>query len=173
MKLNLFALPLLATLASSLRLDPVWTQYNVQTGAQTWNTPEGLIRKNADITTIYTFDFGYSNVGKTCTFGFDRPYESTGTKQADLFSVIGNPTSSTTGFPRQAPRNQYIARLQVGNDLFGATTWISPSQAPSFPCPSGKVSWELVPAGDNVVIKHKYAYIPRGRVPSGLFVEAN
>ena len=126
------------------------SQYTVNTGAISFNTPNGVIFKNngqsSDITTLITFDFTPVPQGQTCTFHFslDPSAALSGSGLFDVFTSLAPATHSTAGFPPGNQRNQQVARMQAV--LPGEATYVSgfPNTIQSFPCPSGVWPIELV-----------------------------
>src|SRR6185436_8143444 len=131
----------------------VMSQYNVWTGAIYYNTGVGSIVKgngSPDITTLLTFDFPSTSVGRTCQFHIytDSTASISGTAQLDLFSSLAPATQSTSTWPPGNQRDQQLGRLQVVQT--GEATYVAgqPITAQSFPCPSNTKGFELVGVGD-------------------------
>lgn len=138
-----------------VRLPPVAiSTLNVNTGAVTYNDDTALIKRTSsvEISHLATFTFPPATAGKTCHIYFDvavgTGHVISGSKQADIFTVGGNPTKSTTGFPREFYRDNLLGRFTA---KFDAPSYI---QAPQeFPCPAGQTkTYEAVPAGEAVEI---------------------
>ncbi|KAH8701334.1 hypothetical protein GQ44DRAFT_55074 [Phaeosphaeriaceae sp. PMI808] len=156
----------IATLSSALptnaprdttTLRPTYTsQYSVWSGAIQRSTYTGKIFKDGrttDITTLVTFTFPPASAGKTCSFGFNLPNDSSsrlsGTGQFDVFISLAPVSASTSSWPPGNLRDQHIGRMAA--KLGGEATWIAgfPTFGQGFPCPAGETyGGELVGTGD-------------------------
>jgi len=131
------------------------SQYNVWTGATTFNTGVGEVFKDGhspDITTLLAFDIPASAAGKTCRFRFRLNPASTvtGSGELDVYSTFSPPTHSTVEWPPNNNRNQELGRLIVtNNDVESVYSTDVPAVGFSYPCPApGPYGIELVGVGD-------------------------
>ena len=132
----------------------VRSQYDVWTGAVHYNTTNGKIFKNGqitDVTTLLTFTFPAATNGQSCEFHFylDPTATVSGTGTFDVFSSLAPATQSTTSWPNGNLRDQYGGRMQAS--LPGEAVFLDGygTTAQLFECPSDTVyGVELVPTGD-------------------------
>jgi len=131
----------------------ILSQYSVWTGAIRFNTRKGKIFKDgttSDITTLLTFHFPSSSVGRTCKFYFvlGRGSTASGSRQFDVFRSNAPAPGDTAGWPPGNQRGPHLARLEAANS--GQAKWVDgpPNSIKSFPCPIGTWAAELVGVGD-------------------------
>ena len=129
------------------------SQYNVGTGAVTYDTGVGLISKSPtnggqDTTTLVTFNIPSSWASyTTCRLVFSSAADSevSGSGRADLFTSIAPATTSTTTWPQGNLRDTHIGRIIATPGA--EATWEQTFSGPDFPCSEiagYKVGGELV-----------------------------
>ncbi|KAJ2891184.1 hypothetical protein MKZ38_000772 [Zalerion maritima] len=141
-------------------IDPLLSQYNVATGAVTYNTGEGYIfKKNGaepDITTLMSFKFPDSTEGYNCEilFPLDAASTATGSQRAQVFSGLKPAAETTTTWPSGNLRDQHLGDVKFeapGGAVYEAT--YGPYAQGKFPCPAGyKLGAELVGRWDEVTV---------------------
>jgi len=144
------AAPLVGRQGSSDYISPtVISQYNVWTGAISFDTSEGKIFKDGrqpDITTLVTFDFPDWTEGRQCEFTFelDSTAQLSGSKLFDVFTSLGPATESTKDWPHGNLRDQHAGRMRAF--LPGFAEWVfGVGPSPKFDCPTGQtLAGELV-----------------------------
>ena len=172
MKITASTLSAILALASSALSAPLETreeliyptttsQYNVWTGAVTYNTQQGLIHKSngqsADITTLVTFDFPSTLAGRTCAFIFELDDTATlsGSKRAQVFTSLAPAYATTTTWPHGNLRDQHLGDLlfnKPGRATVEAT--YGDANLNGFPCPAGQtIGGELVGRWDEVKVR--------------------
>jgi len=144
---------------------------NVNTGAVKYNDNVVNIRRTPTIeeSHLATFTIPAAAQGKTCHIFFRNPSGAahiiSGSKSADIFTVIGNPTKSTTGFPREFYRDLVVGRFSTEFEKLNSYINNAPSE---FPCPPAgtKKTYEAVPAGEAVHINISDS----AALPAGIFL---
>jgi hypothetical protein len=141
-------------------IDPILSQYNVATGAVTYNTGVGLIKKQygntPDTTTLMSFEFPASTAGYKCEilFPLDSASTATGSRRAQVFSSLKPATETTTTWPDGNLRDQHLGDLYFTAP--GGADWeetYGPYAPGVFPCPAGyKLGGECVGRWDEVEI---------------------
>jgi len=134
--------------------------YNVWSGALTYNPTYGRIRKTGyspDITHIATFWFPWYLKGRHCRINFylDQYSINTGSKKFDIFTTLQRPPQhSTTSWPPGNQRDQHWGRRRAHRPGFATVVPGYPNKAYNFPCPYGKYkSYEFVGVNDKVHIR--------------------
>jgi len=138
----------------------VTSNYNVWTGAVTYNTGAGVVHKSykdADITTLVTFDFPASTQGKQCELIFDLDATATasGSQRVQVFSSLKPATGSTTTWPSGNLRDQQLGSLYFpAPPSTGVWEETGTTSSGKFPCPAGQtLAGEIVGRWDQVDIK--------------------
>ena len=135
----------------------VTSQYNVGTGAVSFNTNFGEVDKYTsnggnDITSLVTFSIPSYPSGFTCelVFDLDSTRGVSGSASAQVFASLAPATATTSTWPQGNQRDQYVGTLKA---LSGErATWDLPASTRQFPCSDavGRLyGGELVPTGDN------------------------
>ncbi|PGH35402.1 hypothetical protein GX50_01740 [[Emmonsia] crescens] len=119
-----------------------------------------------ETTTIVTFDVSPDLAGRRCKLQFDLwPRDvSTGSKQADVFTVIDPPTHDFSAATVAKWRPAALAETQRSRDIHqgrisvqvpGSAVWIQSFHGyPEFDCPAGKLlGLEYVGVNDEVAIR--------------------
>lgn len=141
-------------------INPILSQYNVFTGAVTYNTGVGYIFKapgtSPSITTLLSFTFPAESAGKTCSlmFPLDDTAVTKGSQRAQAFSSLKPAEKTTDTWPDGNLRDQHLGDLffQSGVGASWETTY-GPYAGDTFPCPAGyKLGAELVGRWDSVEI---------------------
>jgi Ubiquitin 3 binding protein But2 C-terminal domain len=116
------------------------SQYNVGTGAITYNTGQGLISKSPtnggqDITTLVTFNIpaAWSSYS-TCRIVFtsDSTSSVSGSGRADVFTSISPAQQSTASWPPGNLRDVHVGRLLAAPGT--EATWEQTYVGPDLPC---------------------------------------
>ncbi|EEH34302.1 hypothetical protein PAAG_05351 [Paracoccidioides lutzii Pb01] len=146
-------------------------RYWVQTGALKEDPQDQLlVVKNGvaadETTTIVTFEVSSDLEGRRCKLLFDLwPRDvSTGSKQADVFTVINPPTQDFSAETVSRWRPAALAETQRSRDIHqgrisvnvpGSAVWIQSFHGyPEFDCPAGKLfALEYVGVNDEVAIR--------------------
>lgn len=133
------------------------SQYDVGTGAVTFNTGVGEVDKSTsngghDITSLVSFYIPWYTAGYTCEVVFDlEPTASlSGTAGAQAFMSRAPATVTTSTWPQGNQRDGHVGTLKA---LSGQrATWDLPASTRQFSCADAAghlYGGELVPTGDN------------------------
>lgn len=154
------ATPEKRTTAGSGTIYPIVSQYNVFTGAVTYNTGKGYIFKapgtSPSITTLLAFTFPADTAGKMCSLRFplDGTAVTTGSQRAQVFSSLKPAEQTTDTWPDGNLRDQHQGDLFLESGV--GASWeatYGPYAQESFPCPAGsKLGLELVGRWDSVEV---------------------
>ena len=135
----------------------VTSQYNVGTGAVTFNTGIGLVDKSTsdhgkDTTTLVSFSVPPYPPEFTCELVFDLAVgrEVSGSASAQAFISLAPATATTFDWPQGSQRDRQVGTLTVAAGQ--RATWDLPNSTRQFPCSQavGRLyGGELVPTGDN------------------------